>query len=140
MQSKEKKNMIILRLFTDEDVNEKLIETCKMYKVKTAVVVSGIGQLKKAKLGYFKDKGDYAPETYDKNLEILSLTGNICEQNNEYIPHLHAILGNENKNAIGGHFIEGTVGVTAEIVLMKTDIQIERRFDDETGLKSLYLE
>lgn len=141
MQTKEKKNIIFLRLFPDEDLNEQLKEACKKYDVKTAVVLSGIGQLKKVKLGYFKEKGDYSPEEYEKPLEILSLTGNICkEDDDDYLLHLHIVLGNEKKNAIGGHFIEGTVGIIGEIVLLKTDIKIKREYNDETGLKTLVLE
>ena len=140
MQTLEKKNIIFLRLFPDENVNEKIKETCKKYNVKTAVVLSGIGQLKKTKLGYFKEKGDYFPEEYEKPLEILSLTGNICKEDDDYLLHLHIVLGNEKKNAIGGHFIEGTIGIIGEIVLLKTDIHIKREYDDETGLKTLVLE
>ena len=140
MKSKENKNIIFVRLFSDEDVNEQLKEACKKHDVKTAVVISGIGQLKSAQLGYFKTKGDYSPETYNKPLEILSLTGNICKDKSDYTLHLHAILGDEKKNAIGGHFINGTISVTGEIVLLKTDIDIQRKIDDESGLKSLFLD
>jgi len=140
MQTKEDKNIIFVRLFTGEDVNKQLKETCKLHKVKTAVILSGIGQLKTAKLGYFKKKGDYTPKTFDKPLEILSLTGNISKDDNDYNLHLHAVLGDEKKNAIGGHFVEGTVGITGEIVLLKTDIAAKRKLDEETGLKGLYLE
>ena len=83
MQSKEKKNIIFIRLFPKEDVNESIKKVCKKYDVKTAIVLSGIGQLREVRLGYFKQKRDYAPETFKKPLEILSLTGNICRQNNE---------------------------------------------------------
>ena len=47
MQSKEKDNTIIIRLFPDEDLHKKLKEVCKIYNVKNAVVISGLGQLKK---------------------------------------------------------------------------------------------
>lgn len=140
MQSKEKKNIIFVRLFPDEDVNEQLKKACKLHDVKTAVVISGIGQLKKAQLGYFKEKGNYAPENFDNPLEILSLSGNICKQKNDYILHLHAVLGDEKKNAVGGHFIEGKISITGEIVLLKTNLDVERKLDEKTGLKGLYLE
>lgn len=140
MQSKEDNNIIFIRLFPEEDVNEQLNEACVQYDVKTAVVISGIGQLKKVQLGYFKEKGNYTPENFDKPLELLSLTGNICKQENEYIPHLHAILGDEKKNAIGGHFINGKVSITGEIVLLKTNFAVNRKLDKKTGLKNLYLE
>jgi len=139
MRSKENKNIIFVRLFPDEDVNKQLKEACRLHDVKTAVVISGIGQLKTVQLGYFKEKGNYAPETFNKPLEILSLTGNICKQGDDYIHHLHAVLSNEKKNAIGGHFIEGTISITGEIVLLKTNIDIQRKLDEDTGLEGLYL-
>jgi hypothetical protein len=140
MQSKEKDNIIFLRLFPDEDLHEKLREVCKLYGVKTAVVLSGLGQLKKFKLGYLKEKDNYTPEKFDKPQELLALTGNICLQNEDYELHLHAVLGDEKKNAIGGHLIEGKVEVTNEIVLLKTNIAVKRRLEEKTGLKGMFLE
>jgi len=139
MQSKEKGNIIIIRLFTDEDLQEKLKEICKLYNVKTAVVLSGIGQLKKIKLGYFKEKNYYSPENFDTPHELLSLNGNICEQDGDYILHLHVVLGNEKKNTVGGHLIEGKVEITNEIVLLKTDINIKRNINEKTGLKEMFV-
>jgi len=140
MQSKEKDNIIFLRLFPDEDLHEKLREACKLHNVKTAVILSGLGQLKKFKLGYLKEKGNYTPEKFDKPHELLSLSGNICLQNEDYELHLHAVLGDEKKNAIGGHLIEGKVEVTNEIVLLKTNIAVKRRLEEKTGLKGMFLE
>lgn len=140
MQSKEKKDIIFIRLFTDEKIDEKIIEVCEKYNLKNAVVLSGIGQVKKIRLGYFKEKGNYKEENFLKPLEILSLTGNIIKNGKKYISHIHTIVGNEEKNAMGGHLISAVVGVTAEIVLLKTSIEAERRIDKDTGLKSLYLE
>ena len=93
MKSIEKNNIIFIRLFPDEDVNKQLKKVCKNYNVKTAVVISGIGQLKTAQLGYFIEKGNYAPQTFTNKLELLSLTGNICKHESDYALHLHAILG-----------------------------------------------
>ena len=138
MQSKEKKNIIFIKLFTDEDINKQIKKACKIYDVKIAIIISGIGQLKNVQLGYFKEKGNYVKEIFNKPLEILSLNGNICREDREYIIHMHAVLGDEKKNALGGHFFDGIVNVTAEIVLLKTDINAKRKYDDQTGLKMLY--
>jgi len=140
MQSQEKKNIIFVHLFPEEDINEQLKEVCRTHDVKTAIVISGIGQLKNAQLGYFKEKDNYTPENFDKPLEILSLTGNICRQEGDYALHLHAVLGDEKKNAIGGHFINGKISITGEIILLKTDFAIKRKLDEKTGLKNLYFE
>jgi len=137
MNSKENENLIFIRLFPNEDVNEQIINACKKHSVKTAILISAIGQLKKVNLGYFKKKGDYSPKIIRKSLEILSLTGNICKQNDEYITHFHIVVGDENKNAFGGHFIEGIISVTAEIILLKNEVDIFRKLNKTTGLKDL---
>ena len=139
MRTKEKQNLIFIRLFKNENVNYKIKEACKLHKVKTAVVLSGIGQLKNVKLGYFKKKEDYTPDLFKSPYELLSLTGNICRDKDGYLLHLHAILGDEKKNTVGGHFIEGQVSITCEIVLLKSDMDIKRELDEETGLKSMVL-
>ncbi|KYK22982.1 hypothetical protein AYK24_08050 [Thermoplasmatales archaeon SG8-52-4] len=139
MKSKEEKNIIIIQLFPDEEVNNNLKQACKKHDIKSAVLLSGIGQLKNASLGYFKNKGNYTLEKFDEPLEILSLTGTICKQRQDYIFHLHAVLGDEEKNAIGGHFFEGIISVTGEIILLKTNLDFQRKTDRETGLQTLYL-
>ncbi|MDD3735379.1 MAG: DUF296 domain-containing protein [Candidatus Pacebacteria bacterium] len=140
MQSKEIDNLIIARLFPDEDLQEKLQEICQKHKVKTAIILSGIGQLKNFKLGYFKNKGDYTPEFFSKPHEMISLSGIISKQGDNYEPHLHISLGDENKRVIGGHLIEGIVEITNEIVLLKSDILLRRKTEETTGLRGLFLE
>jgi predicted DNA-binding protein with PD1-like motif len=140
MQSKQVKDLIFIRLFPDENIHEKLEEACRKYKVATAVVISGIGQLKDFKLGYFKEKGNYTPQHFKIPHELLSLAGNICKQKEEYVFHLHAVLGNEKKEVVGGHLIEGLVEVTNEIILLKNALQIKRKLEKDTGLEGLFLE
>jgi len=140
MQSKEKNNLIFIRLLPGEELQEQLKKVCKKHDIKIAVILSGIGQLKNFQLGYFKEKGDYSPETFDKPYELLSLTGNICLQGREYLLHLHAVLGDENKQVVGGHLIKGTVEITNEIVLLKTSLKVKRKLEEATGLKGIYFE
>ena len=140
MISKEKDNLIFIRLFPGEEINKGIIETCEKHDIKSGVVLSGIGQLKDVKLGYFKKKGDYLPQIFKKPTELISLTGNICRQEGRYILHNHTALGTEEKKLIGGHLIEGIVNITAEIVLLKSGIDIARKQDEQTGLLVLHLE
>jgi len=140
MQTKEKNNLVFIRLFPGEKIFERLEQACRKYEIKTAVVISGIGQLKNIQLGYFKEKGDYTPQRFEKSHELLSLEGNISEQKESYNFHLHVILGDENKKVIGGHLIEGIVEVTNEIVILKTDLDIKRKLEESTGLKGMFLE
>ncbi len=139
MDCKKEGKIIVLRLYPNEKIHDMIKEACKKYLVDTGVVLSGIGQLKNFQLGYFKEKGDYSPQFFDKPHELLNLSGNIVKKDKEYLLHLHAVLGNENKKTIGGHLIEGKIEVTNEIFLIETDLNLSRTIDDKTGLKSLYI-
>ena len=141
MESKEHDNIIFIRLFPDENLHDMLEKACQKHKIKSAVVISGLGQLKKFKLGYFVEKNNYSPKEFIKPHELISLTGNVGLINNEkYEFHLHASLGNTNKETVSGHLIDGTVEVTNEIVLLKTNIEIKRKIENKTGLNGLFLE
>ncbi len=131
MQSIEKNNIVFARFFPGEDVNKELIKLCKKHSISSGVFLSGIGQFEKAELGYFKYKGYYLNEFFEKPLEVLSLSGNICKINDEYIFHIHAMLSDEKKNTFGGHFINAIVTVTGEIVILKTDLQLYDFFKKE---------
>lgn len=140
MQSQEKDNLIIARFFPEEDVYEKLRELCQKHKAKTAVVLSGLGQLATFELGFFKEKGNYLPQKFAEPQEMVSLTGTILLQDGNYEFHLHAMLSAADKFVVGGHLISAKVSVTAEIVLLKTDVSFYRQVEPETGLKGMFLE
>lgn len=140
MQSKEQDNLIFLRLFPEEDIYQGLREVCRKYDVKTAVVLSGLGQLGAFELGFFKEKGNYLPEKFIEPHELVMLTGNVSLQGEEYNFHLHAVLSDNHKKVVGGHFIGGVVSVTGEIVLLKSDLTVNRQIEPETGLSGLFLE
>lgn len=140
MQSKEKGNIIFIRLFPGEEIFEELKKVCQKHKIKTAVIISGLGQLREVSLGFFKRKGNYLPTIFKKAHELLTLSGNICREKGEYFFHLHAILSDEKKRAFGGHLLKGRVSITGEIVLLKTNLKIKRRPNKLTGLKDLFLD
>lgn len=136
MQTKEKDNLLFIRLFKDEDVYDSLKQALKKHNVKTGVFLSGIGQLSEFELGFFKEKGDYREEKITVPHELLSLSGNVSKEDF----HLHAVLSGKDKIAIGGHFISGIVSVTAEIIILKTDIEVKREIEEWNGLKGMFLE
>ena len=140
METKEKDNLIFIRLFKDEDVYSCLKQACQKHNVKTGVFLSGLGQLKEFELGFFKEKGNYMPEKYNIPHELVLLTGNVALGDNDYDFHLHALLSNEKKQTVGGHFIQGIISVTGEIIILKSTIEVKRETEEWNGLKGLFLE
>lgn len=140
MEFSSDKNLIFIRLFPGEDIFASLREACKREAVETAVVVSGLGQLVDFSLGYFKEKGDYAPEGFSEPHELVALSGIISKHDKDYNFHLHAALSDKEKKLVGGHLIKGSVSVTNEIVLLKSKAGIKRRLEEKTGLLGMFFE
>jgi len=140
MQSIEENNLIIARLFTDEDLIQSLKAVCQKHAVETAIVISIIGQIKQFTLGYF-DGQKYLYDDFSEVYELLSVSGMISwsPEDNEYKLHLHVIVGNREKQTLGGHLTRGLVQATNEIILLKTPIKVKRKLES-TGLMGLYLE
>jgi len=134
-----KDQIIFIRLHPNEDVISSLIKACEKYKIASAIVLSGIGQIKKVTLGYFKEKDDYTPETFNGPFELLSLNGTLIQHDSTYKAHLHVAISNQDKQVRGGHLIEGSVEVTNEIVLLIIEAPLQRQYNKETGLYELIL-
>lgn len=139
MQSKEKDNLIFVRLFTG-DLHQNLEEVCRKHRVETAVILCGMGQLKNFQLGYFKGKGNYTSEEFAKPHGLISLTGHISNQEGNYDLHMHAALGGEDKSVVGGHLIKAEVEISIEVVLLKTDIKFRRTLNETTGAIAMSLD
>ena len=108
----------------------------KKNDIETAIFLSGVGQLKDVELGFFNGER-YEILKYDEVFELLSMSGNITKQKEGYIIHIHVVLGREDGSTIGGHLMRGIVQSTNEIVLMISNLKIERRLE-ENNLKGWY--
>ena len=139
MKSKEKHNIIFLRLFPEENIIQSLKEIAEEHTISTAIILSGVGQIKNPTLGYFKQKNDYTEQLFQGIYELLSISGNIISNNNTYQIHAHTVIGDEQKQTIGGHLIDGTISITNEIALLKTNISATRIISEKTGLAELNL-
>ncbi len=140
METKEEDNVVLIRLFKDDDIMECLKMACEKHDIETAIIIMGIGQVKDIQLGYFRSKGDYVKQNFPQPYEIISLSGNVSLQKDGYNFHIHACLGDIVKKTIGGHLIDAKVTAMAEIGLMKTKIKIIRRQDPETGLMAMHFD
>ena len=137
MQCIQDNNIILIRLFPGENIISMIKDACKKFGVKNGIILSGIGQLRDIKIGFFKNKNNYLEEFFNKTYELLSLSGNICRDKDDFFLHIHVVLGDEDKNAIGGHLFNGTVEVTNEIAILKTNLKIDRKYEEITGLQGL---
>lgn len=129
------KRVIQGRLFRGIDLLKELTEIVKKEKIKNGII-SGIGALSKATLGYYdQTEKKYVIHTFQKPLEILSLKGNISIKDGQPFLHIHVVLGDENLRSFGGHLFEGTEVFAFEFEIVEFEGEpFMRKFDQETGL------
>ena len=130
---------VFVRLHKGDDFFSALEKACEEAGIVSAGVATGIGMLSDFELGYFRGKSDYAREKFTKPHELLALSGIILKQDGKYNFHLHAVLGGEDKSVKGGHLFSAKVAVTAEIMLLKSDAELKRVLEEDTGLMGLTL-
>ncbi len=120
------------RLKEGEDLRSKIDEYVIAKKITAGVVLSGVGNLKKAVL---RMADASIINEYSGTFEIVSSTGTVEEGNS----HLHISISTVEGNVIGGHLKMGSiVGMTAEIVILELDeLKFSRVFDPTSGYDEL---
>ena len=139
MKSKKIKDNYFIRF----DRGEKIIETLKNFCAKNKIkcgYFSGIGALGEVELAhYIVENKKYTSKTFKQPLEIVNIAGNITTMGKEVYLHCHITLSDEKMNAIAGHLKEGIIAATCEIVFVKLNSSINRKYDETTGLNLLDL-
>ena len=116
------------------DIVSGLAHVMKIHAI-TAGMVSGIGAVSEAQIGYFNaETKSYEKKSLQENMEIVSLKGNISFKDNEIFPHLHVVLSGRDFAAVGGHLFSGTVYAFEFEVILFEDKPFVRVFDSDTGL------
>ena len=129
----------VLRLESGDDILQSVRQFAATKRL-GASLLEGIGSLSKVKLGHydFKTK-QYRYETFEDDLEILNLSGNIASMNRQPLPHVHVTLGRRDFSVIGGHLDEGSSANMLEIGIWKLPGKLLKAKDERIGLNVLQL-
>lgn len=105
-----------------------------------AAEVTGIGAINSATLRFLNPVTKaYVDKTYDEQMEIASLVGNISEKDGRPYLHLHVTLGRSDYSVVGGHLLDCRINGACEVIVTRLNLSIGRRFDEETGLNLFVL-
>jgi len=129
----------VLRLESGDDILKSLRQFATTKRL-GASLLEGIGSLSKVKLGHydFRTK-QYRYETFEDDLEILNLSGNIATMDRKPLPHVHVTLGRRDFSVIGGHLDEGSSANMVEIGILKLPGKLLKAKDEAIGLNVLQL-
>jgi predicted DNA-binding protein with PD1-like motif len=128
-----------LRLADGDDLHEALAAFAQRHGIRAAMVVSGIGMVATATLGYW-DGAEYRPQQLTVPHELIALHGSIAEADGRPSVHLHAGLAGPDHRLVGGHVIRARVGVLGELyVATFPGRTFDRPIDERFGLRRLDL-
>jgi len=129
----------VLRLESGDDILQSIRQFATGKRL-SAGLLEGIGSLSKVKLGHYDFKTKkYSYETFEDDLEILNLSGNIAIMNRQPLPHVHVTLGRRDFSVIGGHMDEGSSANMVEVGIWKLPGRLVKARDDQIGLNVLQL-
>ena len=87
-------------------------------QIKFGIITATIGAVSKATIGIYDQKlKKYNKITLEKELEILSLQGNISLHDLKPMIHAHITLSDHSGQAFGGHLMSPTIVFSSEIMI-----------------------
>lgn len=134
MEYKKFNNQYVIRIDKGEEICAKLKEVAQKENIKLAYL-TGIGAAGKVTAGVFDTKEKvFKGRTWEGDLEIVSIGGNINTMNGETYTHFHISVADEAGNVYGGYLTEAVISGTGELVLTEIEGTVDRKFDEEIGL------
>jgi len=131
----------IIRLERGEELIDALTTFCEKRSVRNAIF-QGIGAVENVQIGYYDlATKEYFFRTEPGVFEVASMQGNVALVEGKPFIHVHAVLSRceESLECIGAHIKEAHVAVTLEIYMTVLDTSVDRKHDDDIGLKLLSL-
>ena len=98
----------------------------------------GLGALNNAELAFYDlENKCYLNQKFENGpYEVLSLSGNVAEKEQDLAVHCHVVLGNKDFSVFGGHLVNAEVGGTLELFFEPFG-GLKRQLDKATGLNLL---
>lgn len=124
----------VLSINNHEEIVAALAAFCKDQGILCGEV-SGLGAVNTATLRFLDPATKkYVDKTFEEQMEISSLVGNISDNDGEVYLHVHVNLGRSDYSVVGGHLLCATINGACELIVSRFHCQVDRRLDEETGL------
>ena len=125
----------VLSLDNHVHIVEALTVFCREKKILSGEI-TGLGAINCATFRFLNPATkQYVDKTFEEQMEITNLTGNISQKDGKPYLHVHITASRSDYSCIGGHLLEARVNGACELfVTAFANTRIGRRPDDETGL------
>ncbi len=123
------------------DEGEEAVATIRGFLVQQGILAGYFvawGAFSRLKLEYFVvERNEYKARTFDQQLEVASLLGNIACLDGQPVIHAHLTVGDEEFRSYSGHLAEGTVRPMLEVFVTPLPGELHRLRHARTGLAVL---
>ena len=127
-------NTCVVSVNNHEEVASVLERACNDLNI-TGGDIIGLGAVSSATLRCFNPATkEYVDKTFNEQMEIANLTGNVGVLNGEIYLHLHITLGKTDYTALAGHLLRATLNGAGEFVINKYSGEVPRYHNDQIGL------
>ena len=128
-------NRYVLSLDNHVEIVEALTAFCREKQIH-AGSITGIGAISEATFRFLDPATkQYVDKTFEEQMEITNLTGNISVKDGEPYLHVHITASRRDYTCIGGHLLSARVNGACELLVDDFgEVRLGRRFDGETGL------
>ncbi|WP_262696614.1 PPC domain-containing DNA-binding protein [Chryseobacterium sp. G0186] len=97
--------------------------------------VTGIGAVDEATLQFFVPSAKkYVDKTFQEQMEVSNISGNVAVIDGESTLHLHITLGREDYTALAGHLLEARIHGAGEFIFYPLNTRVVKTKDHKTGI------
>jgi uncharacterized protein len=124
----------VVSIDNHQKIAEAIAAFCQEQGIYAGEII-GLGAVDNATLRFLNpDTKAYVDKTFEEQMEITSLVGNISEKDGKVYLHLHANFGRSDYSVVGGHLLEARISGACEIFIKRYNCKVGRHKDEETGL------
>ncbi len=124
----------VLSIDNHQEMMGALAAFCKEQGIRCGAVY-GIGAVSCATFRFLDPATKkYVDKTFEEQMELTNITGNISEKDGAVYLHVHVTAGRRDYSCVGGHLLSTVINGACELVVERFDAAAGRYFDEETGL------
>lgn len=98
--------------------------------------LTGLGSARETVLAYYNlDTKEYEGTPINERVEVIGVVGNVAVKNgSEVVVHAHGTIADQGLVPKAGHIQKMVVSATVEVSLTALQGEVNRGFDEDTGL------
>lgn len=133
-------NKYVVSIQNRAEIVKALNAFCEERSIQSGTIY-GIGAIDELILRFFNPQTkQYVDKTYQEQMEIANLTGNISQMDGKTYLHLHITVGRSDYSALAGHLLSATLNGAGEFVVEDFGTSVTRVYVPEIGLNCYKLD